>query len=413
MQVQILSWAFLYAETTYVTRGWSAAQQNPDLNAGICTGKREIAMPRRPSVPRYCLHKQSGQAVVFINRKQRYLGPYDSPESREAYGQVLAELARGSDLKAAQGTASSALKVSELLLKYFTGELPRFSRDERHCQRGAIRILRQMFGETPVFSEVAGMGFGPLKLRLVRDAMVAGDSKAVDAQGKLKPRKPWSREFVNKQIKRLRAIFRWGVSWEIVPQSVADALSSLGPLKVGETEAVDYAPRLSVTASDITAVRERLKPRDRDILDLMLMTGARPGELIGLKVGDVDRSGDTWRCELEKHKTAHKGKQRVLHFNRQAQAILLRHAKADLTARFFITTRSTFSNTIKATCIAAGITPWVPHQLRHTVATKVADEMGLEFSQRLLGHSDSAMTEHYARAAEKKAREAVQRLEGG
>lgn len=87
------------------------------------------------------------------------------------------------------------------------------------------------------------------------------------------------------------------------------------------------------------------------------MTGARPGELIGLKIGDVQRTGETWRCKLKRHKTRHKGKGRVLLFNRKAQEILLRHIKADPEARLFITTRSTFSNTIKAKCLAAGVAP--------------------------------------------------------
>lgn len=371
-------------------------------------------MPQRRSVvPQLCHHKPSGRDVVYINRQAIYLGPHGSPEAREAYGKLISDLAQGQTLAAATTpTAAPSFTIADLLLKYVTEDLPRFATDEQHCQLAAIRILRAMFGETPVVSDTPGVGFGPIKLRLVRDAMVAGDPKAVDSKGKPKPRKPWSRDFVNHQIRRLRGIFRWAVSWEIVPQTLADSLASLRPLAPGESEAVDYKARQSVPAADIAAVRERLKPRYRDILDLMLMTGARPGELISLKVGDVDRSGATWRADLQKHKTAHKKKSRVLLFNRQAQAILLRHMKADPDARFFVTTRSTFSNKIKTICEANGITPWVPHQLRHTVATKVADELGIEFSQRLLGHSDSAMTELYARAAEKKAHEAVQRLGG-
>jgi integrase len=364
-------------------------------------------MPRRPSIPRYCLHKRSGQAVVFINRTQRYLGPYDSPESRAAYGEIVAQLSKNGAVDAAKSPQAPVnLTVSALLLKYVTEELPRFSADEQHCQRGAIRIVRQLFGETSVID------FGPLKLRLVREAMITGDPAAVDAEGKPSPRKPWSRDYINHQIKRLRSVFRWGVSWEIVPQTVADALAAVSALKVGETTAVDYEVRESVPDADIKAVRSLLKPRDQDILDLLLLTGARPGELIGLKVGDVERNGETWRCELVKHKTAHKGKKRVLLFNRHAQAILMRHIKADPSVRFFVTTRSTFSNTIKKKCLAAGVTPWVPHQLRHTVGTLLADELGLEASQRVLGHSKTVMTEHYARAAEKKAREAVERLGG-
>jgi len=391
----------------YETRGCSAARQNPRVNVSNRTDKRGTAMPRpRSVVPTMRLHKPSGRAVVYIQRRPVYLGRWGSSEANEAYGKLIAKLAQGQPLEAAKANEGpAAVKVSRLLLKYVTEKLPRYSRDEQHCQRGAIRVLRQLFGETPLLE------FGPLKLRVVRDAMVAGDPEAVDANGKPDPRAPWSRGYVNRQIKRLRAIFKWGVSFELVPQTLADSLASVASLKPGETDAADYAQRESVPLEEINAVRARLKPRDQDILDLMLLTGARPGELVGLRVQDVDRSGDVWRAELTEHKTAHHGKKRVLFFNRAAQAILMRHIKADPDARFFITRRQNFSERVAEACEAVGL-KWVPHQLRHTAATTLADEIGLEAAQHVLGHSNAAMTAHYSRAAERTAREAVKRLGG-
>ena len=375
------------------------------MHAGICTGNLENAVPRRQRIPRYCLHKPSGQAVVFINRTQRYLGPYDSPESREAYGNIVASLAQGRSIESA--TLSSPpvkFSVSDLLLRFFTEELPRFSEDEQRCQMGAIRIVRKLFGETPADE------FGPLKLRLVRDEMVKGDPHAVDADGNKIPRKPWSRGYVNKQLSRVISIFRWGISWELVPQSVADALATVRPLRKGETMAVDYKARRAVPPADIKAVRAKLSDRQRDIFDLLLLTGARPGELIDLKIGGVDRSGDVWRADLEKHKTANKEKSRTLFFNSVAQAILLRHMRADPEARFFPVRRDTFCVAVKTACIKAGVPVFTPHWLRHTVATELADEMGTEAAQRLLGHAGKAMTEHYSKAAERLAMKAAVRL---
>ena len=54
-----------------------------------------MARPRNP-VPSYRLHKQSGQAVVTLTlngvRKDILLGPHGSPESKEEYERVLAQL---------------------------------------------------------------------------------------------------------------------------------------------------------------------------------------------------------------------------------------------------------------------------------------------------------------------------------
>ena len=49
-------------------------------------------MPRlKHTVPKYCLHKASGQAFVTINGRERYLGKYGSPESQIRYKQLVVE----------------------------------------------------------------------------------------------------------------------------------------------------------------------------------------------------------------------------------------------------------------------------------------------------------------------------------
>lgn len=349
------------------------------------------------SVPTYKLHAASGQAVCYINRQRVYLGRYNSPESKAKFAEIVAgRMAPAATDPASPSNSPRGATVSELLLRFATDELPRYTKPERRCFTGVIRLVRQFFGESPAAE------FGPVKLRIVRDKMTEGD-KAVQ-------RKPWSRSFTNKQIQRLRQIFKFGVSWEIVPQTVADSLASVRALSAGESTARETSPRVAVSDADLNAVRQVLTGVYRDIFDLLLLTGGRPGEIVLLKTGDIDRSGAVWKAELQKHKTAHKGKRRVLFFNAAAQAILLRHLKADPDARLFRTKRDTFGEHVAAACRTAGVKKFVPHQLRHTVATKLVDECGVESAQRLLGHSQAAMTAHYSRMADRIATEAVQKL---
>jgi hypothetical protein len=49
-------------------------------------------MPKPPHLPKYRLHKASGQAFVQVKGRRTYLGKYDSDESRERYGRIIAEL---------------------------------------------------------------------------------------------------------------------------------------------------------------------------------------------------------------------------------------------------------------------------------------------------------------------------------
>jgi hypothetical protein len=50
-------------------------------------------MPRlTSSLPKYSLHKSSGNAKVRLNGKTTYLGKYGTPESKEAYAKFLAAI---------------------------------------------------------------------------------------------------------------------------------------------------------------------------------------------------------------------------------------------------------------------------------------------------------------------------------
>lgn len=42
-------------------------------------------MSNRVTFPKFGLHKASGQAVAYVNRRSIYLGKYDTPESRRRY----------------------------------------------------------------------------------------------------------------------------------------------------------------------------------------------------------------------------------------------------------------------------------------------------------------------------------------
>jgi integrase len=241
--------------------------------------------------------------------------------------------------------------------------------------------------------------------------MVAGDPNAVDAKGKKKPRKPWSRQTVNRQIKRIQSLFRWGVSVELVNESTANALATLRILHESETTAAESKPRRSVPGDDVTKVRAKLKPLHQDILDLLMLTGARPGELVGLHIKDVDTSVNPWRSDLAKHKTRHRGKRRTLFFNTEAQAIMSRHMKSKhANDRILACRRDNFGTAVKRACVRAGVDPFVPHELRHTTATTLVDAVGLESAQRLLGHSDVAMTAHYSKKADAQAIKAAKTL---
>ena len=368
----------------------------------------------KKKLPSYLLHKPTGQARVRISGRDHYLGEYGSDKSRIRYGQLIAKLAGGQSIdpiapKKSGSTTTSVEadpgpSVGEICLTFLRHAETHYVKNgqqtsEVHIVRSIIRVLRGLYGMIPA------KDFGPLALKAVRAAMIAGDPNAKNSKGEPEPRKPWSRNSINAAMSRIRRIFKRAVEDELIEPSVLEKLKAVAPLLAGRTEAHDNAPRHAVDPEHIEAVRSRVSPLVRDLIDLQRLTGARSGELVGLTTGMIDRTGPVWLARLTGHKTEHHGQSRTLAFGPQAQLILTRYLSADPNARLFAIIRTAYCRAITRACEKAGIERWVPHQLRHTAADAIRQQFGLEHTQAVLGHAKANMSEHYAKAGIAKAAE--------
>ena len=139
---------------------------------------------RKRQQPSYRQRKGYDQAIVTLTdsvtryRKDYWLGPYDSSESRELYHRVLAQWESGGrrlpvtlDDKPADLTLVS---ISEVLNAYWKWASTYYGHSELSCLRMVIRLLRQMFGST------SATDFGPNRLRLILEQMIVGDQSADD-----------------------------------------------------------------------------------------------------------------------------------------------------------------------------------------------------------------------------------------
>ena len=384
-------------------------------------------MPRQKNaIPSYLLHKRSGQARVRINGRDYLLGPYGSEESRIRYGELIAKfasrvpldpLAGQSNRGTFRGTVSddSGPSIAELIVAFLEHAKTHYVKNgeptsEQHCIRAAVRPLRELFGLTPA------KDFGPLALKAVRAKMVESGL---------------ARNTVNSNIGKIRRLFRFAVANEMVAVDVLQRLEAVSPLLAGRTEARDLPPRHAVDQVDIDAVRAVVRPLVRDLIDVQLLTGARSGELLALTTSMIDRSGAVWRSRLADHKCQHKGKARTLHFGPKAQLILAKYFSADPDKRLFSMTRCAYCRAVTRGCEVAFGMPdelrkpnkklseaekqkfrrqaakwraehcWSPHWMRHTAATRVREQLGIENVQSLLGHSDAEMSRHYSAKMDK------------
>lgn len=349
---------------------------------------------KKNPVPTYRLHKQSGQAIVTVSvngqRKDMLLGAYNSAASKEEYRRVLTNLENGT----LAGNPID-LTVNELCARfwkhaegYYHAEPDgRKMASELSDFRYAIREFRGLYGDTPARE------FGPLALKLLRDRMV---------------KKGWARPTVNKQCGRVKRVVRWAVENELLPADKWDALRAVPGLQAGRTTAAEPEPVKPVAEEHYRAVLPVVTPKMAGLLELLELTGMRPGE-----------GGRIRPCEIEagvywpgRHKTKHRGKKRAVPLGPRALALLAKFPPVPPEGYYFSpkdgvtnghATRlracyrpHSIEMAVRRACVKAGVPHWHPNQLRHLFATKVRRLHGLEAAQVLLGHARADVTQIYA-----------------
>ncbi len=164
-----------------------------------------------------------------------------------------------------------------------------------------------------------------------------------------------------------------------------------------------------------TALAEHLDQQAANIIRLLLLTGARRGEVLGARWDQLDLTIGVWV------KPGSTTKQKTLHrvpLSAPAMQLLvdLRHQAADDATFVFPSHGETGHRTDirknwKALCKAAKIKDARLHDLRHTYASMlVSSGLSLPIIGSLLGHSQPATTARYAHLADDPLRAATERV---
>lgn len=353
--------------------------------------------------PKYRKHKSSGQAVVTLSGKDFYLGRYGSQASKQKYDQLISQwLVNGRVLPASKRKAT----VSDLIAAYWAFSKSYYVKngkptDELPGLKVALRHLKNSYGKMPIEE------FGPLMLTAFQQLLVETGI---------------CRNYVNQQTGRIKRMFKWGVSRELVPVAIHQALVTVSWLRKGKTEAKDYAPVGAVSDDVMEAtLRHVVYEPVKAMIRFQRLVGCRPGELFSMRCGDIDRSKESegvWIYRPESHKTEHHGKSRVIVIGPRAQEILRPFLAGADDALCFVRRngqpfkRLHYSQHIHRACAKAFPAPtgttgddlkawrkqnhWTPNQLRHATATEIRKDHGLEAAQVVAGHANARTTEIYA-----------------
>lgn len=405
-------------------------------------------------VPSYRLHKPTGQAVVTLCGKDYYLGKHGSKESKQAYKRLIAEW-ESAGRSPAFGSEPAGLTMAMLVRDFIDWSRSYYPMNGKDSEAGQIEIATDWLED---YDDLPVKQFGPLRLKAVRDAMI-------NATGK--HGKPLSRGYINDMIDRIRRMFRWGVENEMVDPSVYQALKAVAGLRSGRTTAPDNPPIRPVDDAIVEATLKHCSPVLAAMIRLQQLCGMRPGEVCNLTPSMIDRSGDVWLARFAKHKTAWKGKSRVVFIGPKAQAVLLpfllrpsdspcfspseserwrqeqrranrvtpagygnspgtnklanpdwvpgdrydtnsyRKAIAHAIARAFPKPKNPTAAQLQ---VWRDQYQWSPNQLRHSAGTLIRRQFGLEGAQVMLGHSHMDVTQVYAEVDLSKGMEIARRI---
>ncbi len=270
-------------------------------------------MSRTPKKPGYVRHRKSGQARVRINGRDHYLGLIDSPESLQRYAALTEEWSLSKRVD------RSTLTIDDLCVRFIAHAKTYYKKggqetSEVSCIRLALRPLVRLFGNS------LACEFGPLKLKEVRQAMV--ESGIV-------------RTSINRHVDRIRMAFRWATENELQPVEVYSALQTVRGLSKGRTDASEAEPVKPVPIALVEAVRPFVSRQVWGMVETQLLTGARPGEIVSMRVGEINTTGAVWEYVPHSHKTEHKGKTRSVQIGPKAQAALRQFLQSDLSAYVF------------------------------------------------------------------------------
>ena len=243
--------------------------------------------------PTYRFHKRSNQAVVTIDAHDYYLGEYQSNASKIEYDRLIGEWLAGGRHLSAQANAD--LTLAEIIDRFWDHCATYYRKpdgtpsSEAGNFRDALRPLLRLYGST------SAAQFGPLALRSTRQEMI---------------RLGWSRTYTNKNIGRVKSLFKWAVGLELVPANIYHALQAVEGLKAGRSEARETLPVRPVSDELLDAVIPHMAPPVRAMVELQRLTGMRPGEVCGMRKRDIELGGELWRYRPASHKTQHLGHDR-------------------------------------------------------------------------------------------------------
>lgn len=360
------------------------------------------------------------RVVADGRRTQFTLGPAGSPVARQEYLRLVAEMeAHGNKPPPERSPDMTCMEAIDAYLE---------TRDGRDEQRTLARRTKALDAVGKFYGHTTLRQFKSLAVKTVRAKLAPG----------------LSRRYLNALVQCIRAWVKWCVAEELCGQEQLDLVKMLAPDK----DAPELPPREPANMDAVNAALKVLPWPLKDMVNLQLYTGMRPGEVCALTPGMIEKGWlvdgvEVWVAHFGKeHKTAWRGHRRDLVIGPKGQGLLqsymgrepdaaifspleakrraartrsknpfgVRKDRRKKEAKFRVGsqyTTSAYDKAIKRCLRDNGLELWTPHQLRHRVGTDLYAAGGdgaEEDAQAVLGHESLDATRIYLKKLERAAR---------
>jgi integrase len=452
-----------------------------------------VPRPKKGAPPAYRRHS-GGQACVSVRdktgrRREILLGVYDSPESKIEYQSILALLRayRGyypfADVE--QPVPAGGLTVDQVILAWWKDAERRYGAESGELKhyKYALRHLRTLFATLPAEE------FSPKKFKAVCQRMVDAlefqvrrvaegavprwlgeDRVDLEKSVALVKKKTWakvevlasrqalSRSVINRHLVRIRAIFGWAVSEELIPAAVAHGLREVKGIQQGNRQVKERKPRPPAFWDDVVKVVPFCPLPIAVMLQIQWLTGMRSGEVRIMRTMDVDRTDP--ECWLYRpgsdlphgrHKNAWRGQDRSVQLGPQCIDLLSPLMRTDAPGAYLFSparwmsqrqqeraaqrktkrqpsqspgkrrkknpkrtpkecySKTSYPQAVKRACEKAGIS-FHPYALRHGRKMHLARTVGSDAARAVLGQKSIDSTEHYGEIDTLHARQVMKKL---
>jgi integrase len=393
-------------------------------------------------------------ARVKLNGIHVYFGRYGTPEASLAYDRAIeAWIANGRSWPPPAREVETVEQLGDRFAQWarsYYAKAGKLTSSALQIEHALALLYRSGAARTASGEPLDAEDFGPRELQQFRAWLC------------LTPGQPYNRRTINNYTAAVAAMFRWGASESLVVHGRWRDLQAVKGLRRGRSPGPGIPPPREGGRVDpvpdqvLAATLEHAGPMLRAMVQLQLLTGMRPTEVLGLRprnlVPTVDPRVMAYQVPGDSNKLDHHDIERTVYIGPRGMAILRPWLNRLAPDAFVFSPRASleifnaarrqsrrapgahwpshsrearaarkpapvkpaapagdrystdsYRRAIARAAERAGVEAWGPGRLRHNAASYITEHEKVEVAQLLLGHRHITTTMRYVQVPDRRA----------